>query len=322
MNKNVRDNPRKNLSVNLTNDPLEAGSSTDFPLTFGKVVELFYLDQQIGERSPKTLQFYRDYIRYFTELYPGIQNKPITEITDEHIQRYLLSKNDHVYAKSAAYRTLRALFYFALKKHYVERNIVAEIRAPKIPKDTTLPIINKQDFVKLLRSCGGSKFIGRRDKAILLVLYDTGLRLSELANMTFSELNLEKQEIRVIGKGNKRRTVSFDLMVKDALIAYLQLHPKRIDEIWLTEEKTPLHNAGIYRTIYRRAIACGFKRIHPHTFRHSCAVNLLQAGMDMDSVMKYLGQESITVLQGYLKSLKSLDASVLHRKFSPVKNLY
>lgn len=287
------------------------------------VLEKFYLDQMVGERSPKTIQFYKDNFNAFIKQFPHLADSPFADVTVEHIEQHLLSKRGHPYAKSAAYRSLRALWYFAIRRGIVKENIVKQIRSPKLPKDTTIPIVKKEDLDLLLATCGPS-FLGYRDRAIMLVLYDTGLRLSELVGMAFSRLDVQNMEVRVLGKGNKRRTVSFDESVRAALIHYIYDTKTRFktDALWLTEEKTPIKGKGIQEMIARRSKAAGLPRIHPHMFRHSCAVNLLLNGMDIDSVMKYLGQETVTVLQGYLKSLKSENASELHKRFSPARRYF
>lgn len=293
------------------------------PDSLDDVLEKFYLDQMVGERSPKTIQFYRDNFNAFVKQFPELADRPFADITVEHIEQHLLSKQDHPYAKSAAYRSLRALWYFAVRRGIVEKNIVKQVRSPKLPKDTTIPIVKREDLDLLLATCGPS-FLGHRDRAIMLFLYDTGLRLSELVGMMFSRLDIEAMEVKVLGKGNKRRTVSFDESVRAAVVQYIYGTKTRFktDALWLTEEKTPIKAKGIQEMLARRSKAAGLPRIHPHMFRHSCAVNLLQNGMDIDSVMKYLGQETVTVLQGYLKSLKSENASELHKKFSPARRYF
>lgn len=287
------------------------------------VLDKFYLDQMVGERSSKTIQFYREHFNGFVRQFPDLVDRPFADIAVEHIEQYLLTKKDHPYAKSAAYRSLRALWYFAIRRGIVDKNIVKQVRSPKLPKDTTIPIVKKEDLDMLLATCGPS-FLGYRDRAIMLVLYDTGLRLGELVGMSFSRLDIENMEIKVLGKGNKRRTVSFDESVRAALVHYIYGTKTRFktDALWLTEEKTPIKGKGIQEMLARRSKAAGLPRIHPHMFRHSCAVNLLLNGMDIDSVMKYLGQETVTVLQGYLKSLKSENASELHKRFSPARKYF
>ena len=319
----LRDNLSAEVLVDKTFTQSENSPKSKVPdfYTLNEVLEAFYLDQMVGERSPKTIQFYREHFNKFTKKFPDLADRPFTDIKIEHIQEFLLSKNGYPYAKAAAFRSLRALFYFALRRGIVRENIVKQIRSPKLPKDTNIPIVKQEDLRLLLRSCGPT-FLGYRDRAIMLLLYDTGLRLSELTNMTFSNLDLENMEVSVLGKGNKKRTVSFDESVRKALLDYLSAGKFKTDVFWLTEEMHPIKNKGIQEMLARRSKTAGLERIHPHMFRHACAVNLLEAGMNIDALMKYLGQETITVLQGYLKSLKSKDASRLHKTFSPARKFF
>ena len=320
----LRDNLTERLLVDKTLEQVQNSTKGKAPdsYTLNDVLSAFYLDQLVGDRSPKTLEFYRQHFNQFIKRFPRLADSPFTNVKIEHIQEYLLSKNQYPYAKAAAYRSFRALYYFAVRRGIVRENLIKQIRTPRLPRDTTIPIVKREALKALLRTCGPT-FLGYRDRAVMLVLYDTGLRLSELINMAFSTLDLENMEIRVLGKGNKKRTVSFDESVRRALLKYIYGTKTtfRTDAFWLTEEKRPIKGKGIQEMLARRSKAAGIERVHPHMFRHSCAVNLLQNGMDIDSVMKYLGHETVTVLQGYLKSLKSQDASELHRKFSPVRNL-
>ena len=304
--------------------------------SLSNVLEKFYLDRMVGERSQKTIQFYKERLEAFVKQFPQLADRPFSEITVEHIEQHLLSKNGHAYAKSATYRSLRALWYFAVKRKIVPENIVVQVGAPKLPKDTTIPIVKREDLEALLQTCGRT-FLGYRDRAIMLTLYDTGMRLSELTGMRFSNLDLENMTIKILGKGNKKRTLSFDESVRAAILHYIYDTKTRFetDVIWLTEEKNKgITNKGVEEMVARRSKAAGLSRIHPHMFRHACAVNLLRGdvrelnedeelhGMDIDSVMKYLGQETLTVLQGYLKSLKSEHASKLHKKYSPAAKFF
>ncbi len=313
----LRDNPQSQVLDQLTSVLAKLGNPEQ---SFNEVVKSFYLDQMVGERSPHTIRFYKSYFSDFIKHSPSLADEPFANITVEHIQSYLLSKGNHVYAKNGAYRAFRALFYFAVRRQIIKENIMQQIKLPKLPKDTNIPIVKPEVFKALLKTCGPT-FLGYRDRAIMMVLYDTGLRLSELAGMTFSKLDFENKTITVLGKGNKKRTVSFDEKVQRALFDYVKVHPLKSDVVWLTEEKRPITGCGIQQMFGKRRKMIDVKRLHPHMFRHSCAVNLLQAGMDIDSVMKYLGQETITVLQGYLKSLKSQNASELHKKYSPVRSI-
>lgn len=286
--------------------------------TLNNVIESFYRDREGGARSPKTLEFYKQHIDQFLKFCP-VGDKPIDNISVQDIESFLYSKNRYAFAKHAAFRTLRALFYFAEKRQLITENPVKYISTPKLPK-REIPIVPEEDFKKLIKSCG-PHFLGHRDRAIMYVLYDCGLRLAELLGMTFTDLDLNKCEVKVLGKGNKERTVSFDEKVKNVLLQYIQVHPMNTDYLWLTEEKRPLQQRGVQSMLLNRCKHTGVAHVHPHMFRHSAAVNMLQNGMPIDSVRRYLGQESLTVLLGYLKSLDSKDASIEHKKFSPIHNL-
>ena len=288
--------------------------------TVKEVMELFYLDRMGGERSVKTLDFYREHFNGFLKRFPHLADASFTNVKVEHLRDYLLSKSDHIYAKAGAYRSFRALYYFAMRESIVAKNLVKQITSPKLPK-RKMPRVRSHDLDLLLKTCGPT-FLGYRDRAIMLLMYDTGMRLSEVTNMTFSNLELRNRRIQVLGKGNKERTVKFDERVRRALIQYIYDTKTRFktDMVWLTEEEVPIKAKGIQEMIARRSIMAGLPRIHPHMFRHACAYNLLKNGMNIHAVMRYLGQESIAVLQNYLTDADSEYASELHDEFSPLRN--
>ena len=289
--------------------------------TVKDVIDSFYLDQQVGERSEQTHNFYKQHFDQWIKFKPAIADKHMDALTVDDVQSFLLSKNQYPYAKHGAYRSIRALCYFAFRREITPKNIITQIRTPKLPQREK-PIITIEQFRRLIHTCGNS-FLGLRDKAIMMVLYDCGLRRSELLQMTFENIDLKTKRIQIIGKGNKQRTVGFSEKTLDALLEYFKAHPKKVntDSVWLTEEKHKLREDGLREILYKRGKMAGIGTVNPHRFRHSCATNLLQSGMGIDSVRRFLGQESLSVLLNYLKTLNSQDASNEHEKYSPMRNL-
>lgn len=167
---------------------------------------------------------------------------------------------------------------------------------------------------------------GTRDRAILEVLYSCGLRITELLNLKLSEIQLEIEIIKVIGKGNKERIVPIG---SDA-IKYLRLYlnhyrsKKKVDEkfqdfIFLNLKGTPLSRISVFNMIKKQASLIGLRKsISPHTFRHSFATHLVEGGADLRAVQEMLGHVSITTTEIYTH----LDNQFLRKTIEQFHPLY
>jgi integrase/recombinase XerD len=160
-------------------------------------------------------------------------------------------------------------------------------------------------------------WLGVRDKAIILLLLDTGLRASELLSITLDNLDIIKGEIQICGKGGKWRTVFFGKTTRRALRAYMD---KQQAHIFLNEKGDALTRSGLMAMLKRRAKRAGVKYQSAHSFRRLFAITMLRAGVDVYSLKILMGHESEQVLRRYLK-LTQQDTREAHIKGSPVEKL-
>lgn len=279
--------------------------------------EEFLFSLKLENRTPATLRYYRQHLNYFLA-----QPLPryVHEITGEHIKDYLKTKQTAVYMMHGSYRALRAFFNWTIKEHYyLGTNPVLSLKAPKLPHKI-IPVIGPTEFKALVKSCGDT-FLGRRDKAIIFVFYDTGIRLQELTNLKLSDIDLGNGLLKITGKGNKERMVRIGHTTIKALWNYLKIRQGQYQELWLTEERTPIQANGVCQAIRRMSRAAKIPKISPHKFRHSFAVTFLRNGGDIFSLQILLGHSDLTMVRRYTSALNIDDALLSHEKFSPVDRL-
>lgn len=149
-----------------------------------------------------------------------------------------------------------------------------------------------------------SVFIQLRDKAILEVLYSTGLRVSELCSLTCTQVHERPNVLRVMGKGRKERQVILGEPAQQAIHTYLtQGRPRDLaqehDVLFISAKGTPLDRSAVYRVVEKRAKQAGLAKVSPHTLRHSFATHLLEGGADLRSVQELLGHDVLATTQIY-----------------------
>ena len=201
---------------------------------------------------------------------------------------------------------LKTFFNFLVYQNYTSQNAAELIDAPKLSRK--LPdTLSFEEIDKLINSIDVSTEQGTRDRAILEVLYSCGLRITELLNLKLSEIQLDVEIVKVIGKGNKERIVPIG---SDA-IKYLRIYltnyrNKRMvsdefkDFVFLNLKGTPLSRISVFNMIKKQASLIGLRKsISPHTFRHSFATHLVEGGADLRAVQEMLGHVSITTTEIY-----------------------
>jgi len=279
---------------------------------------LEYLEIEKG-CSPLTIQVYKRYLKRFSgwlaETYP--QAKP-EDITLELVRKYrlylarLTGQNGLLLKKVTQSYHIVALRAF-LRYLSVQRDIVTlspdKIELPK-SSSRTVTFLNSGQVERLLSSPDTSKVIGLRDRAILETLFSTGLRVSELARLNRDQINLERKEFGVIGKGTKPRVVFLSDTAAEWIKLYLQSREDYFKPLFIrysghrdstkNGEKMRLTPRFIQLIVAKYARMCGLPfETSPHTLRHSFATDLLIGGADIRSVQEMLGHESIRTTQVY-----------------------
>ena len=253
--------------------------------------------------SPNTVTSYCHDVEEFLK-YVGCES---AKVTSEQIKEYLGFVTSKGLSKRSTARllsSLRSYFDWCVEEGEVKENPCDRVDAPKLGK--YLPaVLSLAEVEAILESVDLRKPFGKRDRAILEVLYGCGLRVSEAANLRISHVYLDEGFVNVIGKGDKQRLVPLGEVAADAIRAYLPDRPnpkerKYEDYLFLNRFGTPLSRISIFNLVKDQAMAAGIqKEISPHTFRHSFATHLIENGADLRIVQEMLGHESILTTEIY-----------------------
>jgi len=168
-----------------------------------------------------------------------------------------------------------------------------------------------------------ARFLGSRNKAIVLMLLDTGVRVSEIGNINLEDIDTERGWVKVRGKGAKERVVRIGAAAQRALWRYLVHRPNtEKGQLWLTEEGTPLRPSGIQMVIKRLKQRAGVtSRGNCHRFRHTFALNFLRADRNPFNLQYLLGHSDLRMVRHYTATLGMEDALKAHEKASPADML-
>lgn len=289
---------------------------------------LEYLEVERG-RSIRTIRNYDFYLRRLSEF---AKNPAPHQITRDLIHRYRLWLNhigggqqNEPLAKSTQNYHLIALRSF-LK--YLARNDVKslppeQIELAKQPM-RTVAFLEAEELDRLLKAPMQEKdaMIQLRDKAVLELLFSTGMRVSEISGLKIDSINLRRDEFTIRGKGGKNRIVFISSTAKDALKHYLAKRKDTSPFLFVSHDRakkgrvqTPLTPRSIQRMVERYTTAAGItKHITPHSLRHTFATDLLLSGADIRSVQSMLGHSSITTTQIYTHITNNQMKDV-HKKF-------
>jgi len=217
---------------------------------------------------------------------------------------------------------LKIFFRFLLAKDRIERDPTETLSLPRIER--YLPeTLNELQVQQLIESINTTQPRGLRDRAIIELLYASGLRISELANARLENFNAEQRILRVTGKGNKTRLVPVGRKACEALAAYVSaerpklVKPRSGSEIFLSARGTKLTTVRLWQIVKERARLSGLEaNIYPHLLRHSFATHLLGNGADLRIIQELLGHSDISTTQVYTH-VDQQRLKAVHRKFHP-----
>ena len=201
---------------------------------------------------------------------------------------------------------LRSFFDYLIFEKYRTTNPTDLIEAPKLGRK--LPdVLSLKEIERLMDHLDLGHPQGHRNRALLETLYGSGLRVSELINLSLSNLFFKESMIRVTGKGNKQRLIPMGRVAKKFLEIYIhqiralqKIHPEHLDVVFLNRNGKTLTRQMIFTLIRSLALKANIqKKIGPHTFRHSFATHLLENGADLRTIQILMGHESITTTEVY-----------------------
>lgn len=271
--------------------------------------------------SRNTLDSYRQDLVQYADWLEKQAGKSLIAAEQADIQRYLAVRHPVSRPRSISrlIASLRRLYRFALRENKLSLDPTLQIESPKLPR--SLPKSLSEDEVEaLLGAPDLSQPLGLRDRAMLEILYASGLRVSELVGIKVTEVSLSDGVVRVTGKGSKTRLVPLGEEAVDWTTRYIQearpeiLQKRLCDSLFVTQRAAPMTRQAFWYLIKRYALVAGInKALSPHVLRHAFATHLLNHGADLRVVQMLLGHADISTTQIYThvarERLKQLHAA-------------
>jgi len=259
----------------------------------------------------------RNYTTDLLDFFQFLRDKGVSSLkeVDRHVLRdYLAHLMEQGFAKTSIARKLsaiRSLYRYLLREEMIATNPVATTSSPKL--DKRLPsFLTTEEIERLLEAPDLSTPQGQRDRALMELLYASGLRVSELVSLNLEQVNLNTNEIRVWGKGSKERIALMGEPAVRALDTYLSqgrpklLGKKRSNALFLNRYGERLIERGVQRILEKYANTAGIgRRVHPHMLRHTFATHLLDGGADLRVVQELLGHANLSSTQIYTHVTRS-----------------
>ena len=278
-----------------------------------------FLDSLYIEKglSQNTVQSYKNDISSFAawvEKYPDI---PLAKTTKSNINQYIAHLFKSGLKSSSVNRkisTIKSFFIFLLKKKHILLSPVEDI--DMVRQEKYLPVSMSETEVELLlNSPSLDSFIGRRDRAMIEMLYATGMRISELINLKITDVDCNRLVAKVMGKGSKERLIPYGEIAADHLNMYLQDRKDiNSNEIFLSNRGKKITRGAFWNRIKLYLRKENLKEsISPHTLRHAFATHLLNRGADLRSVQILLGHSDLSTTQIYTHIAKKRLGEILKK---------
>lgn len=270
--------------------------------------------------SKNTVHSYENDINSFSKWSLKYLGQPIKKLLKADVNQYISFLFKQGLKSSSVNRkisTIKSFYIYLIKKKIITFSPVEDISMPK--KETYLPVsMSEIEVEKLLNSPKLNIHIERRDKAMIEMLYATGMRISELVNLKLTDIDNKRLVVKVLGKGQKERLIPYGEAAADALNAYLNDREKsNIKETFLSNRGTKITRGAFWNRIKIYLNRENLKvSISPHTLRHAFATHLLNRGADLRSVQILLGHSDLSTTQIYTHIAKQRLGEI-HKKHHP-----
>lgn len=297
----------------MTSDPL-------IPRTW-LALEIFILDAQSRNLSPRSIRYYRQQVGWFFEFIALQGCQHLDQVTAHHIRLYFLHLQEDREWKpasvQAAARAIRAFLNFCVREELIAKSPMSKVKMPKVTEELK-PAFSDTDIRMLLAAADC-----QRDRALVLCLLDTGCRASEFLAWNIGDVNLITGTVRVrLTKNRSERTVYLGSRARRELIKYYasgSTIPE--DPVWRTLDKgTRLSFYGLQSLLKKLSRNSGVSPCNPHRFRRTCALMSLRHGMNVYALQRIMGHSDLSVLRRYI-ALVDDDLKDAHKQFGAVDGM-
>lgn len=285
-----------------------------------RCLEMFLLHQEASRNSPRTIETYRATLQAFLDY---LAERDVTHpelVTANHIRRFFVHLEGRDLAGATIQkhaRSVKAFCNFLVREEVLDNSPMRKVAMPRADKLVKKPFTT-DDIEALLKACDEGLYRWR-DRAIVLTLLDTGLRVSEFVSLTVGDVDRAGM-IKVMGKGRKERYVRVGTRARKALLRYLSERDEAGpgEPLWVGHQG-PLTLDGIEKLMQRLGERAGVSPSNPHRFRRTFATWSAAAGIDAHSLRFLLGHESLEIARRYVEMAKA-DIEEAHKRTSPVDN--
>lgn len=308
-------------SVSLKTGRSQYGSRV---MSLEQLKEGFLLEQACRNNSKRTIQYYSENIN---RLIVHLQEQGISDadgLTKESIQRYIMhlrgakkwsgmaqETSDGISSKSLQtyVRAIKVWLTWTYQEGYINDPSVINIKLPRA-KRTAIEIIDDTELRKIIEYLQDKAQNKLRDLVLVLMLYECGLRLSEIVGLKLSNVKLSDNKLKVLGKGDKERVVVFGANLSRLIYKYVNMERPvcKTDALFIMKGDKPVTTTAVKRLFRNLQIKLDMPRLHPHLFRHTFCTTYLRKGGDIFALKVLTGHESFQILNMYLHLAKGMDA--------------
>lgn len=277
--------------------------------------EIFIQDCRFRNLSPATI---KDYDWYLTDIKKRLGDW--SEIDRNQIKKLVLEKMESGQSPASVnhyIRAIKVLFSFLHREEHFENNVMAGLSLISMPEKLKVVLEPKQ-ISKLLNAIPENKYYGTRDKVMILMLWDTAMRLKELLAIKIIDVDLKFGTVKITGKGRKDRVVPFGQKTKREIVKFLKIRGDNNSEyLFCSRTGYPIMPRNFRRTITNYGKRIGLS-ISPHLFRHSAATFLAKSEMPAQHIQILLGHSSLAITQNYINRIVAQEGlQISHRRLSP-----
>ncbi|MFC1950081.1 tyrosine-type recombinase/integrase [Chloroflexota bacterium] len=286
-----------------------------------QLIDGFILSYKLDGKSPLTIDSHQQKLSRFLDY---LEKHPYEAITTTVVRNFLgYVRETYNLEPSTVQRyliTLKAFWRWAIEEGFAVDNPTARIRLAK-PQQKVVKGLSPDQLQVLLSALKDMGFEDARNKAIVLILLDCGLRVSELANLRLEDVDMNRGILTVMGKGSKQRLARMGLKTQKALWRYMMLRESPVSWLWLNQCGGRLTANGIQQMIRKLGKKLGIS-LHPHLLRHTFAISFLRNGANTFECQYALGHSSLEMTRRYCQALNFDDVFKRHQSASPVDNAF